>query len=101
MTRNFDTLLAAYSLCLTSRADTGLPSTDYVAARAELPLSPQREFVRDLEPALVASSWAGGVGDAAQRLANLVHIHDNGGTASSPAKIKRAALELVRLLGEN
>lgn len=48
-----------------------------------------------------ARSWVAGVEDAARDLHNLITIHDNGGTASSPAKIKRAARKLLRLLGED
>ena len=46
-------------------------------------------------------AWVARVTDAAANLRDLVTIHDNGGTASSPAKIKNAARELLRLLGED
>lgn len=48
-----------------------------------------------------AMQWLAGVEDAAHALRVLVIIHDNGGTASSPEKIKNAARELLRLLGED
>lgn len=48
-----------------------------------------------------ARLWAIGIEDAASYLNDLIVTHDNGGTLSSPKKIKAAALELLRLLGES
>lgn len=48
-----------------------------------------------------AKSWVAGVEDAAANLRELITVHDNGGTASSPKKIKAAARELLTLLAED
>jgi hypothetical protein len=69
-------------------------------------LSPERAtyaaeadgIVRD---EFTARQWRASVEEAAWELGNLITIHDNGGTASSPRKIKNAARELLRLLGED
>ena len=70
-----------------------------------LPLSAARERYRNRTPEhgpdWVRASWQASVEDAARELHNLVTIHDNGGTASSPKKIKKAARDLLRLLGED
>lgn len=71
-------------------------------AAAALPQSEFRKPAVDAEgdPEFAVVSWISGVEDAAFWLNNLITIHDNGGTTSSPKKIKAAARELLRLLGE-
>lgn len=74
-------------------AGLALPQTE---ARAEA-VSMADPMVRHQ---FAAGSWTSGVQDAARELRDLITIHDNGGTASSPKKIKAAARELLLLLGE-
>lgn len=76
------------------------------AAALALPLSPERAVYAAQADGIVrdeytARQWVASVEEAAHELRELVTIHDNGGTASSPRKIKNAARELVRLLGED
>jgi hypothetical protein len=98
--RRFSGLLEDHRAALSGR-DT--MANDDRANR--LPLPESRELYRwadsDHQHNWIARSWAGSVEDAARDLHNLVTIHDNGGTASSPKKIKNAARELLRLLGED
>lgn len=71
-------------------------------AAERLPLDALRDPHRHRDGAhgseWIARAWGAAVADASHELHNLVTIHDNGGTASSPKKIKKAARELMRLL---
>ncbi len=78
--------------------------------RCDLAMSLPQDERREVEVAqadgiiraqYAAKSWVAGISDAAFNLRELVVVHDNGGTASSIKKIKEAARELVRLLGED
>ena len=78
----------------------------YYDAAMRLPQAESRQIHVNQADGIVradyaARSWVAGVEDASHNLPNLITIHDNGGTASSPAKIKRAARDLLRLLGED
>jgi hypothetical protein len=67
----------------------------------QIPLSPSREGLREgAGSRTIINWWAASVTEQAHELRQLIWMHDNGGTASSPKKIKRAARELLRLLGE-
>jgi hypothetical protein len=74
-------------------------------AANELPLDAAREPHRwsdkNHEHVWTVRAWEASVEDAARELHNLITIHDNGGSASSPKKIKAAARELLRLIGED
>lgn len=68
----------------------------------EMPLSAERADIRGrMSPEWALNAWEASVADAARELRELITIHEGGGTASSPAKIKSAARELLRLLGED
>lgn len=98
--RRFSGLLEDHAAAATGRDSM---ANDDRANR--LPLATTRAGFKWIDAAhqheWIARSWAGSVEDAARELDNLVTIHDNGGTASSPKKIKNAARELLRLLGED
>ena len=86
-----------------SRAASGRHES-YDAAM-NLPQAPDRKALVEQADGIVRANyaitqWIASVGDAAAELRELVTIHDNGGSASSPAKIKNAARELLRLIGE-
>lgn len=74
-------------------------------AAMSLPQTRQRAEVVAMADGIVrgayaAGQWRAGLTEAAYRLRELIVIHDNGGAASSPAKIKDAAADLLALLGE-
>lgn len=77
------------------RSLTGLALPDLVT------VSDLRDVLAELAAARAAlAAGKASVKDAAHELNNLIVIHDNGGTASSPKKIKKAARELLRLIDE-
>jgi hypothetical protein len=98
VTKRFTELLQARRLASLGRT---MVADD---AANDLPLDAQREPFRwtdrEHEHGWIVRAWEASIEDAARELHNLITIHDNGGTASSPKKIKRAARELLRLLGE-
>ena len=70
-------------------------------AADRLPLSEWGESSRRLlSPQTVAMNWRANVGDAAHALRETLTAADNGGTAGEPEKVRAAAAELLRLLGE-
>lgn len=95
--RRFTDLLTDYQTALHSgHADIAAD------AAARLPLDALREEHRaGIAPLIITLGWAASVADTARELRELMVIHDNGGTSSSIKKIKRAARELLRLLGED
>ena len=91
---------------LQNYAEAQSPRRTATAAALALPLSPERATYAAQADGIVrdeytARQWRASVEEAARDLRNLVTIHDNGGRASSPSKIKNAARELLRLLGED
>lgn len=71
-------------------------------AANRIPLDELREPARwsdsEHEHRWINDAWEASVEDAARELENLIVIHDNGGTASSPKKIKQQARVLIALL---
>lgn len=70
-------------------------------AAARLPLSEWSESRRDLlTPQTVAMNWRANVADLAYTLRETLTAADNGGTAGEPEKVRAAAADLLRALGE-
>lgn len=96
MRKGFPDLLAERAVALLNRGYVGDDAANAI------PLDELREQYRwadsEHEHAWIVKAWESSVEDAARELENLIVIHDNGGTASSPKKIKAQARVLLALL---
>jgi len=95
-----------FAQTLADYADASNPTSgaDWVQAAADrLPLAPwgdERRHAIPLNPDVVALNWRSNVADAAHELRRALVAREDGGTLGSPDNVALAALDLLRMLGE-